>query len=65
MNIQEGLTYKSPHYARNIMVLAIDKETDQSYVLDIFWVEPDTNLTVPDSLTVSKEDAAKWSLVNF
>jgi hypothetical protein len=63
--IEAGATYQTPFYARKIMVLAIDKEDDKSYTLDILWVEPDTNLTVPDSLVVSKEDAAKFQKVSF
>jgi hypothetical protein len=64
--IEPGETYSSPNYGRKITVLSIDKETAESYTLDILWIEPDDESpTVLDTLVVSKQDAARWVKVAY
>lgn len=61
--IEVGETYQTPFYARKIKVLAIDSGDPKWYILDILWIEADSNLTVPDCLRVSKEDVARFEKV--
>lgn len=63
--IEAGETYTSPKFDKLISVLAIDKEDDTGYTLDILWVDKTTGATTPDSLQVSHADANSWNQVEL
>lgn len=62
MELQTGCTYKSPYHAREIKVMSI-LDQGESYILAIYWLEPDSDLDEIDEFTVSKADVTKWKLV--
>lgn len=62
----EGETYTNPKLDKDIMVLAIGKETAEDVTLAILWVDRDSKETTGgDELTVKKTDFNQWSEVEL
>lgn len=59
----DGETYAHPKHDKDIMVLAVGKETETEVVLAILWVDRESKETTGgDELTVPKSEFSEWEL---
>jgi len=62
----EGETYTNAKFDKDVMVLAIGKETTDEVVLAILWVDRESKETTGgDELAVKRSEFKEWSVVEL